>query len=67
MNTKRYDLFEIIKSDFILNWKIHLILFIAIIISASFVVITVYKTRLLITKEENLILKKNKKKMNGEI
>lgn len=67
MKIKRYDLLKIIKNDFILNGKTHLILFIAIIVSASCVVITVYKTRQLISQEEQLILKKKKKKTNGEI
>ncbi|QCI19794.1 MAG: cell division protein FtsL [Buchnera aphidicola (Brevicoryne brassicae)] len=62
MKIKRYDLVKIITNDFILHGKVHLILFIAIIISASCVVITVYKTRQLIIQEENLILKKQKKK-----
>ncbi|ANZ22447.1 cell division protein FtsL [Buchnera aphidicola (Diuraphis noxia)] len=67
MKIQRYDLIQIIKNDFLSNWKIHLILLIAILISASCTVITVYKTRLLISEEENLLRIKKKKTMNGEI
>lgn len=66
MKYKRYNLLTIIKNDFLLYGKIHLILLIAIILSANALVITVYKTRLLIAQEEELILKK-KKMLNGEI
>ncbi|AEO08028.1 cell division protein FtsL [Buchnera aphidicola] len=61
MKIQRYDLIQIIKNDFILYGKIHLILLILIILSASLVIITVYETRLLITQEEELILQKKKK------
>lgn len=59
MKIQRYDLPQIIKNDFFLHGKIHLILLILIIFSASSLVIIVYETRLLIAKEEQLILKKN--------
>lgn len=61
MKIQRYDLPQIIKNDFFLHGKIHLILLILIIFSASSLVIIVYETRLLIAKEEQLILKKKKK------
>ncbi|WAI11983.1 MAG: cell division protein FtsL [Buchnera aphidicola (Macrosiphum albifrons)] len=60
MKIQRYDLPTIIKNDFLLYGKTHLILLISIILSASLIVMTVYKTRLLIAQEENLILKKKK-------
>lgn len=58
MKIQRYDLPKIIKNDFLLYGKIHLTLLIAIILSASLVIITVYNTRLLITEEEDVIQKK---------
>ncbi|ADP67199.1 cell division protein FtsL [Buchnera aphidicola] len=60
MKIQRYDLPKIIKNDFLLYGKIHLTLLIAIILSASLVIITVYNTRLLITEEEDVIQKKKK-------
>ncbi|WP_261789572.1 cell division protein FtsL [Buchnera aphidicola] len=67
MKIKRYDLPKIIKKDLFLHGKIHLILLLAIILSANSVIIVVYNTRLLISEEENLNLKQKKKTMNGEI
>ncbi|AAM67777.1 cell division protein FtsL [Buchnera aphidicola] len=61
MKIKRYDLPKIIKKDFFIYGKIHLILLLAIILSANSVVIVVYNTRLLIAEEENLNLKTKKK------
>ncbi|QCI15908.1 cell division protein FtsL [Buchnera aphidicola] len=61
MKNQRYDLIKIIKYDLFLYGKTHLILLIAIILSAICIVVTVYKTRLLVTQEENLILKKKEK------
>ncbi|QCI17050.1 cell division protein FtsL [Buchnera aphidicola (Aphis helianthi)] len=62
MNTKQhYDLPNIIKNDFLLYFKIHLILLFAIILSANSIVIIVYKTRMLINEEEQLHIEKNKK------
>jgi cell division protein FtsL len=60
MKKKRYDLPKIIKKDFFIYGKVHLILLLAIIFSANSVVIVVYNTRLLIAEEENLNLKKKK-------
>ncbi|CAL4326287.1 Cell division protein FtsL [Buchnera aphidicola (Brachycaudus tragopogonis)] len=61
MKIKRYDLPKIIKKDFLLHGKIHLILLMIITLSASCVVVTVYETRLLIAQEEYLIIEKKKK------
>ncbi|QFQ32404.1 cell division protein FtsL [Buchnera aphidicola (Aphis fabae)] len=61
MNKKQhYDLPNIIKNDFILFGKIHLILLFAIILSANSIVIIVYKTRMLIAQEEKLRIEKKK-------
>ncbi|WP_261979548.1 cell division protein FtsL [Buchnera aphidicola] len=68
MNKKQhYDLPIIIKNDFLLYAKIHLILLFAIILSANSIVIIVYKTRMLITEQEKLRIEEKKKMMNGEI
>lgn len=64
---KRYDLPIIIKNDFLLYGKIHLILLFAIILSANSIVIVVYKTRMLIAEQEQLRIEQKKKMMNGEI
>lgn len=64
--TKHYDLPKIIKHDFLLYGKIHLILLFAIILSANAIVIIVYKTRMLIAEEEKLRIEKKKKMKNGE-
>ncbi|QCI23772.1 cell division protein FtsL [Buchnera aphidicola (Macrosiphoniella sanborni)] len=61
MKIQRYDLFKIIKNDFILYTQMHLILLFIIILSASFIIITVYETRLLISQEEELLIQKKKK------
>ncbi|QCI21532.1 cell division protein FtsL [Buchnera aphidicola (Hyadaphis tataricae)] len=62
MKKKRHNLISIIKNDLFLNYKIHLILFIAIILSSLCVVMTVYQTRLLMIKEEKLFLIKQKQR-----
>ncbi len=68
MNKKKhYDLPIIIKNDFLLYGKIHLILLFAIILSANSIVIVVYKTRMLIAEQEQLRIEQKKKMMNGEI
>lgn len=62
MNKKEhYDLPNIIKNDFFLYGKIHLILLFAIILSANSIVIVVYKTRMLIAEEEKLRIEYKKK------
>ncbi|UPT14591.1 cell division protein FtsL [Buchnera aphidicola] len=62
MNKKKhYDLPIIIKNDFLLYGKIHLILLFAIILSANSIVIVVYKTRMLIAEQEQLRIEQKKK------
>ncbi|QCI18773.1 cell division protein FtsL [Buchnera aphidicola] len=63
MNKKKqhYDLPNIIKNDFLSYGKIHIVLLLAIILSANSIVIIVYKTRMLIAEEEKLRIEKKKK------
>lgn len=56
MSTERHSLSGVIGRDLLRNGKIPVLLFIAVIISAIFVVTTAHKTRLLIAEKEQLVL-----------
>lgn len=59
MTTERHNLARVICRDLLRHGFIPAILFIAVIVSAIFVVITAHKTRLLTAEREHLVLERN--------
>ncbi|WP_434527203.1 cell division protein FtsL [Photorhabdus asymbiotica] len=59
MAGERHGLSGIIGSDFLRNAKIPLILLVAVVVSAIFVVTTTHETRLLTAEKEHLALERN--------
>ncbi|OBU05109.1 cell division protein FtsL [Morganella psychrotolerans] len=59
MTTERHNLARVICRDMLRHGFIPAILFVAVIISAIFVVITAHKTRLLTAEREHLVLERN--------
>lgn len=59
MSTERHTLTGVIGQDLLRHGKLPLILLVAVIISAVYVVTTAHKTRLLTAEKERLVLEKN--------
>lgn len=59
IGNQRHDLVGVIGSDLLRNDKIPLILLVAVLVSAIFVVTTVHRTRLLSAEREQLVLERD--------
>lgn len=59
IGNQRLGLVRVIGSDLLRNAKIPLILLVAVLVSAIFVVTTVYRTRLLTAEREQLVLERD--------
>lgn len=59
IGNERHGLVGVIASDILRNGKIPLILLIAVLVSAIFVVTTAHRTRLLTAQREQLVLERD--------